>query len=370
MAPSLLHLVLLVLLISPPASPAEAGIDPATAAQIDLESDDASATATAAAAAAASASTYANSPLLLLDLVDDAHLPLPPSGVTVHQLLSGRDHARLSDARDAGEAARFRLATSMQNYQYLIVDDASGDAVVVDGNYDPPGIVRRAAELGVTRLVGYVATHYHWDHIGVADERGLDGMRWFVDGPLSLPAYIAGVERDEAIARCNVSAAHRLLPLSNGSTVRIGGREGTDHAGTLLRFLSTPGHSPGGTTILVGGHAITGDTLFPGSCGRIDLPESSVRQMYNSLQVRCVTGGRGFAGVGGRVRGADAGRECREVMAQWQNAVRDCARLCAIVRDCARLCANGVGHTCWLWMLAMGFSCHSYELARAAEVNG
>ena len=333
MAPSLLHLVLLVLLISPPASPAEAGIDPATAAQIDLESDDASATATAAAAAAASASTYANSPLLLLDLVDDAHLPLPPSGVTVHQLLSGRDHARPSDARDAGEAARFRLATSMQNYQYLIVDDASGDAVVVDGNYDPPGIVRRAAELGVTRLVGYVATHYHWDHIGVADERGLDGMRWFVDGPLSLPAYIAGVERDEAIARCNVSAAHRLLPLSNGSTVRIGGREGTDHAGTLLRFLSTPGHSPGGTTILVGGHAITGDTLFPGSCGRIDLPESSVRQMYNSLQVRCVTGGRGFAGVGGRVRGADAGRECREVMAQWQNAVRDCARLCAIVRE-------------------------------------
>ena len=354
MPPSLLHIVTFLLIVQP-ASPSEAGIDP-TGAQLDLDRDDRLPEDSATVTAAASASTYATPSLLLLDLVDDAHLPLPPSGVTVHQLLSGRDHARPSDARDAAEAARFRLAVAMQNYQYLIVDDASGDAVVVDGNYDPPGIARRAAELGA-RLVGYVATHYHWDHIGVADERGIDGLRWFVDGPLSLPAYIAGVERDEAIARCNVSAAHRLLPLSNGSTVRIGGREGTDHVGTLLRFLSTPGHSPGGTTILVGGHAITGDTLFPGSCGRIDLPESNLRQMYNSLQVRCegtlVCGCRGRGARRGRREGVVRGARCA-VRCAWC-AVR--RALCA-VRYCARM---AWGRTCWLWMLAMGFVCHGYE---------
>ena len=52
-----------------------------------------------------------------------------------------------------------------------------------------------------------------------------------------------------------------------------------------LRVLHTPGHSPGSVVLVVsaGGAErliLTADTLFPGSCGRLDLPGSSVDDMY------------------------------------------------------------------------------------------
>ena len=72
------------------------------------------------------------------------------------------------------------------------------------------------------------------------------------------------------------------------------------HVGSFaLSFLHTPGHSPGSLVIqikqtqtqhgdkkvVVGPVAlITGDTVFPGSCGRLDLPESEPLKMWSSLQ--------------------------------------------------------------------------------------
>ena len=51
-----------------------------------------------------------------------------------------------------------------------------------------------------------------------------------------------------------------------------------------LEFLLTPGHTPDGMCIMVDNKAIiTGDTLFIGDCGRIDLPGGSLKEMYNSL---------------------------------------------------------------------------------------
>jgi len=56
-----------------------------------------------------------------------------------------------------------------------------------------------------------------------------------------------------------------------------------------LRVVHTPGHSPGSVVLVVsvGGAeklVLTADTLFPGSCGRLDLPGSSVDAMYASTR--------------------------------------------------------------------------------------
>jgi glyoxylase-like metal-dependent hydrolase (beta-lactamase superfamily II) len=50
-----------------------------------------------------------------------------------------------------------------------------------------------------------------------------------------------------------------------------------------VEFLHTPGHTTGSQCFLVDGSLISGDTLFIGSCGRVDLPGSDPQQMYESL---------------------------------------------------------------------------------------
>ncbi len=50
-----------------------------------------------------------------------------------------------------------------------------------------------------------------------------------------------------------------------------------------VKFLHTPGHTPGSQCFLVGNALVSGDTLFIGSCGRVDLPGSNPEDMYRSL---------------------------------------------------------------------------------------
>ena len=53
--------------------------------------------------------------------------------------------------------------------------------------------------------------------------------------------------------------------------------------GLVIRVLHTPGHSRGSVTLLAGDLMLSGDTLFAGSCGRVDLPGGDEGQMWASL---------------------------------------------------------------------------------------
>ena len=50
-----------------------------------------------------------------------------------------------------------------------------------------------------------------------------------------------------------------------------------------VHIIPTPGHTAGGVCLHIGNALFTGDTLFPGACGRVDLPSSNPRQMRQSL---------------------------------------------------------------------------------------
>ena len=50
-----------------------------------------------------------------------------------------------------------------------------------------------------------------------------------------------------------------------------------------IKIIPTPGHTAGSVCIQIGNALFTGDTLFPGACGRVDLPTSSPRAMRQSL---------------------------------------------------------------------------------------
>ena len=72
----------------------------------------------------------------------------------------------------------------------------------------------------------------------------------------------------------------------DGDVLRVGG--------VRLRFVHTPGHSPGSMIVVVDGDnpgapgggagiVVSGDTIFPGSCGRLDLPDADKERMFHSL---------------------------------------------------------------------------------------
>mgnify|MGYP000748941822 CR=1 FL=1 len=164
----------------------------------------------------------------------------------------------------------------MQNFVYLVGDPLVRRCVVVDPAWEIDTILDTAARADMT-LVGALVTHTHQDHVG---------------GSLAawgMPGRIPGVE--ELLARVPlrvyVHKAEReflkglgsdLVPVDNHDTLQVGR--------LTIRFLHTPGHTPGSQCFLVDGRLISGDTLFIGSCGRTDLPGGDPTEMYYSLTQR------------------------------------------------------------------------------------
>ena len=224
--------------------------------------------------------------ILLASAASSEEHPLCNERFLFRQLLAGVDVAQPQRARGATQIKVFNMAKSMQNYMYLVGDRHSGQCIAIDAVYDPEGVVAAAEKLGCN-ITAAVGTHFHYDHIGHGGEVPggpglvLPGLRHFVD-ELSVPSYVHQIELATAAMQIGV-APQALSPLRDGDVLRAGDW-------VELKVILTPGHSPGGMTLVaaVGGEdrlVLTGDTIFPGSCGRLDLPGSSVDAMFSSLSL-------------------------------------------------------------------------------------
>lgn len=159
----------------------------------------------------------------------------------------------------------------MQNYVYLIGDPVTRQAAVVDPAWEVERIVQTAAADGYT-LTRVLITHTHQDHTGGQ----LFGH--FIPGVVELlnqvdiPVY---VHKTETHILQNVPASSKV-PTEGGQVLDLGGD-------VQITLLHTPGHTPGSQCFLVQNRLVSGDTLFIGACGRVDLPNSSPEDMYDSL---------------------------------------------------------------------------------------
>ncbi len=165
------------------------------------------------------------------------------------------------------------VAGQMRNFMYLVGDPGSRRALVVDPAWDVGGLIDRAAEDDY-EVVGALVTHYHPDHVG-GDLFGVS-----VDGIAELlerRAVPIWVHRDEAEGLKVVTGVSDsdLRKVSSGDTLDLGE--------TTIRFLHTPGHTPGSQCFLIGDRLVAGDTLFVQGCGRVDLPGGDPEAMYRSL---------------------------------------------------------------------------------------
>lgn len=175
-------------------------------------------------------------------------------GLYFRQLLAGRDFAQ-SDP----------LAAGMVNFVYLIGDSATRECVVVDPAWDVQGILDVVDSDGMT-LVGALGTHYHPDHIGgsmlgftVEGTTRLNELR-----PVKL--HVNEHEADGVKLVTGLSESD-LVRHSGGDAMKVGDVE--------IRFVHTPGHTPGSQCFLVDGRLVSGDTLFVEGCGRVDLPAAT-----------------------------------------------------------------------------------------------
>jgi hydroxyacylglutathione hydrolase len=162
----------------------------------------------------------------------------------------------------------------MQNFVYLVADPTTREAVVVDPAWDVDRVLK-IVEQDDLKLKAALITHFHPDHLG-GDFMGrhIQGAAELLQRNLPIKVHIHKSEAD---------FANRIAGLSPSDMVRTDGTEDLQVGSLRLRFIHTPGHTPGSQCFLVDGRLIAGDTLFIGSCGRVDLPGSDPAQMYDSL---------------------------------------------------------------------------------------
>lgn len=189
--------------------------------------------------------------------------PAPPSDdLYFRQLLAGRQ-----------VATGHRIAGQMRNFMYLLGDPLSRKAFVVDPAWDVASLLG-VAEADGYEVEGALVTHYHPDHVG-GDLFGVEveGIATLL-GRRDVPIYVNKHEAQGLTVVTGVSERD-LRKVDDGDTLTIGARE--------LRFLHTPGHTPGSQCFLIDGKLVAGDTLFVQGCGRVDLPGSDPDAMYHTL---------------------------------------------------------------------------------------
>ena len=144
-----------------------------------------------------------------------------------------------------------------RNFSYIIAGENSKEAAVVDPAWEVDTLKGRLNS-NRFKLLYIINTHAHLDHIqGNQQLASMTGAK-VVMHESSLAKKDLGV-RDEQV-------------LSLGGEVN-------------LRFIHTPGHSPESMCIIVNDSAlVTGDTLFIGECGRVDLPGGDASALFDSFQ--------------------------------------------------------------------------------------
>ena len=163
----------------------------------------------------------------------------------------------------------------MANFVYLIGDPVTRKAAVVDPAWDVDAIIKLARARRATKSSKILITHYHPDHLGGSM------MGQTIEGA----ARDARAGEGQGLRQQGGGRGHdaRSRALATPTWSRSTPATRSRWAISTIKFLHTPGHTPGSQCFLVDGNLISGDTLFVNSCGRVDLPGSDPEAMYYSL---------------------------------------------------------------------------------------
>ena len=142
----------------------------------------------------------------------------------------------------------------MQNFSYIVEDESTREAIIIDPSWDLDKIIQIIDEQNLNPKY-IVNTHWHDDHT-----RGNEEL---------------AAEISVKIVQHEASTLQNDMIVKDGDSIKFGCSE--------LLVYHTPGHSKDSICLVGDGKIFSGDTLFVGNCGRIDLPGGSSRELYHSL---------------------------------------------------------------------------------------
>jgi hydroxyacylglutathione hydrolase len=165
---------------------------------------------------------------------------------------------------------------------YVVGDEETGAGAIVDPG-DEAARIALAVEQTNLEISQILITHTHIDHVGavasLVDEYGCQ--------------VLMHAEAEPMLGQLPTQAMMMGLRFGEVPTVdrHIEDEEVIELGGLQLRSLYTPGHAPGHIAFYIEseGLLLSGDALFAGSVGRVDLPGGSMEVLMRSIEERLLT---------------------------------------------------------------------------------
>jgi len=147
------------------------------------------------------------------------------------------------------------LVGEMANFTYLLIDEINNSCIIVDPSWDLDTIFEYIKKNNL-QIKFIINTHSHFDHT-------------------------LGNEQVVQVTGAKIMQ-HRNSPLHKDKILEDGDR--IEFGSSIIDVIYTPGHTKDSICLIVDNEIIlTGDTIFVGSCGRLDLPGGSASEMFDSI---------------------------------------------------------------------------------------
>jgi hydroxyacylglutathione hydrolase len=153
----------------------------------------------------------------------------------------------------------------VQENCFIVRHQDAPNAVIVDPGDEAEKLIQAIERLGIESVDAILITHTHFDHVGAVAP---------VVRATNAPVYCPELETD-VLANLNDYTWQGFGPFESYEAEHtVAGGETLELAGLTIDVIFTPGHSPGHVTYALADHEalFSGDVLFQGSVGRVDLP--------------------------------------------------------------------------------------------------
>lgn len=164
---------------------------------------------------------------------------------------------------------------------YLVIDEESKEAVLIDCSSARPEFIQAVKDSGVN-LKYILLTHGHFDHLlGIDRFKEIFGVDTYVAEDDLNQVRLVPDMMQMFLGMAPVHVSSSLKFVKDGEEFKIGN--------TVIKAISTPGHTKGGMCYLIGDKLFSGDTLFQGSVGRCDLLDGDLKAIVRSIKDKLFT---------------------------------------------------------------------------------